>query len=279
MATKSLKPTKEKTMKGKKDTRDNFSDTTKKELARRAAHFCSAPYCIRLTIGPHSDEQKSLATGCAAHIHAAAENGPRYDPTQTPEQRKDITNGIWMCRECGDEVDKDTSKHTADQLRQWKATHEAMIAETRTKGYAASLLLLQANRATPGIAKRVIDALEDRRALWASFDAEFPDRVRLSLDYLRSGLTKLRGELADGSPLDAMLGSLIKTIHDFFQKVEHLDLARLHCNSKDPNWVFFSDSLRFFRKSIGLLLVDMIDSYSLSTSNDLKSLLPEHPCE
>lgn len=272
-----VKATKAKATKAEKDPRDNFSLATKIKLARRAAHFCSAPSCLRLTLGPHSDEEESLATGCAAHIHAAAEGGPRYDSLQTPEQRKHINNGIWMCRECGDEVDKDTSAHTADQLRQWKAAHEAMIAETRTKGYAASLVLLQANRVTPGVAKKVVDALEDRRALWVAFDAEFPDRVRMSLDYLRSTLTKLRGELADGSPLDAMLGTLLKTIRDLFQKVEHLDLARLRCDSNDPSWVFFRDALGSLRKSFGLLLGDLIAAYGLKTSDDLKSLLPEQP--
>src|SRR5690348_11981857 len=106
--------------------RDDFSEATKRTLAIRAAHFCSNPGCRKLTAGPHSDETKSLTTGHAAHIHAASPNGPRYDPNQTPAQRRAISNGLWLCRECGDIVDKDGAPHSPDRLRQWKIGHEAL---------------------------------------------------------------------------------------------------------------------------------------------------------
>jgi hypothetical protein len=98
--------------------RDEFPAATKRTLAIRAAHFCSNPECLKLTAGPHSDEGKSLSTGHAAHIHAAAPNGPRYDPHQTSAERRSIGNGLWLCRVCGDIVDKDTAPHSPDLLRQ-----------------------------------------------------------------------------------------------------------------------------------------------------------------
>lgn len=254
--------------------RDNFSDRTKKTLAIRAAHFCSDPHCLKLTAGPHSDSNKGLTTGHAAHIHAASPNGPRYDPNQTPAQRKAITNGIWLCRECGDIVDKDDSPHSASLLLQWKADHEAMIAEVRTKGYADSLTLLQSRRVEPIIAKKIIGALEDRRALWQSFDAEFPDRVRKSLDSLRSRLVDLRYELVDGSPLDHIVLSLTKTIHKFFTAVETSDLARLRCNSNDPEWRRFSDALATLRKAVGLQISNLAQAYGVTLSSDLQTLVP-----
>jgi hypothetical protein len=113
--------------------RDDFSERTKRTLAVRAAHFCSNPHCLKLTAGPHSDPSKSLSTGHAAHIHAASSKGPRYDVTQTPAQRKSIANGLWLCRECGDIVDKDNAPHTPELLRRWKTDHEAMIAEFARK--------------------------------------------------------------------------------------------------------------------------------------------------
>lgn len=255
--------------------RDEFSPTTKRTLAVRAAHFCSDPHCRKLTAGPHSDETKSLTTGHAAHIHAASENGPRYDPNQTPAQRKAISNGLWLCRECGDIVDKDDAPHSPTLLRQWKIDHEAMIAEVRTKGYAASITLLQTKRVEPAMAKKIIGALEDRRALWQTFDAEFPDRVRQSLDQLRSRFVDLRGELADGSPLDTVLLSLTKTIHAFFTAVESSDLARLRCDSNDPMWCHFSDALATLRKAMGIQIANLAAAYDVALSSDLESIAPE----
>lgn len=254
--------------------RDDFSATTKRTLAIRAAHFCSNPHCLKLTAGPHSDETKSLTTGHAAHIHAASPKGPRYDPNQTPAQRKAITNGLWLCRECGDIVDKDDAPHPPSLLSQWKTDHEAMIAEVRTKGYATSLALLQSRHVEPAAAKKIISALEDRRALWQSFDAEFPDRVRQSLDHLRSRFVDLRCELTDGSPLDQVLLSLTKTIHVFFNAVEDSDLTTLRCNSNDPEWCRFSDALATLRKAIGLQIANLAAAYGVTLSTDLKSITP-----
>lgn len=256
-------------------TRDEFSASTKRTLAVRAAHFCSNPHCLKLTAGPHSDASKSLTTGHAAHIHAAAAEGPRYDSMQTPAERKAISNGLWLCRECGDIVDKDDSPHSPQLLRQWKDDHEKMIAEVRTKGYAKSLALLQSGRIEPAIAKKIIGALEDRRALWQTFDAEFPDRVRQSLDHLRSRFVELRSELAGGSPMDQVLLSLTKTIHVFFDSVESLNLTQLRCDSNNSEWCRFSDALATLRKSVGLQIANLASAYGVMLSSDLQSLVPQ----
>jgi hypothetical protein len=254
--------------------RDNFSESTKKTLAVRAAHFCSNPKCLKLTAGPHSEASKSLTTGHAAHIHAASPNGPRYNPQQTPVQRRAIANGLWLCRECGDIVDKDESPHTPELLRQWKSDHEAMIAEVRTKGYAKSLALLQSRTLEPALAKKIIGTLEDRRVLWQTFDAEFPDRVRQSLDQLRSRFVDLRSELTQGSPIDQILLSLTKTIHTFFNAVEDSDLTRLRCDSGDPEWLRFRDALAALRKAIGLQISNLASAYGVVLTKDLQRILP-----
>jgi hypothetical protein len=254
--------------------RDEFSEATKRTLATRAAHFCSNPHCLKLTSGPHSDDLKSLTTGHAAHIHAAAPKGPRYDPNQTPQQRKAISNGLWLCRECGDIVDKDNSPHPASLLKQWKQDHEALIAEVRSKGCSQSLALLQSRRTEPAMAKKIIASLEDRRALWVTFDAEFPDRVRQSLDHLRSRFVDIRSELVDGSPLDQILLSLTKTIHVFFNAIERNDLTRLRFDSNNAEWLRFSDALATLRKVIGLQILNLANAYDVNISSDLLSIVP-----
>jgi flagellar biosynthesis regulator FlaF len=256
-------------------TRDEFTPATKRSLAIRAAHFCSNPFCLKLTAGPHSDPTKHLTTGHAAHIHAAAPKGPRYDPDQLPNQRQAISNGLWLCRECGDIVDKDTSPHSPAQLRKWKENHEEMIKEVRTKGYSKSLELLQNGAKEPQIARKIIYALEGRRALWTTFDAEFPDRVRTSLDSLRSEITMLRGEAGHGTAMSTLLSTLGKTILSFFSHLEHIDLTKLRCDAGNPEWVEFSDALLALRKSIGLQIFNVINTHDITPGDELKSILPK----
>ncbi len=62
--------------------------------------------------------------GTAAHICAAAPDGPRYDRNQTPEQRGSPDNGIWMCRDHGAAIDSKDAQYTVELLRVWKAQAE-----------------------------------------------------------------------------------------------------------------------------------------------------------
>lgn len=54
----------------------------------------------------------------------AARNGPRYDKRWSPEERKSIENGIWLCQNCAKLVDNDEERYTADALMQWKKLSE-----------------------------------------------------------------------------------------------------------------------------------------------------------
>jgi hypothetical protein len=108
--------------------RDDFSAETKRILAQRAAYICSNPDCRNNTIGPHSDPAKSLSTGIASHICAAAQGGPRYDPNQTTEERQNIANGVWLCATCSPLVDRDVKLYPAELLRKWRREHEQWVS-------------------------------------------------------------------------------------------------------------------------------------------------------
>jgi hypothetical protein len=107
--------------------RDDFPQSVKTPLGQRAGYLCSNPDCRRPTAGPHSDPKKALITGEAAHICAAAIGGPRYDANQTPEQRKAITNAIWLCGDCNKKVDTDWKLWPAEKLHAMKEQHEKWI--------------------------------------------------------------------------------------------------------------------------------------------------------
>jgi hypothetical protein len=103
--------------------RDNFSKTVIAQVGERVSWICSNPDCRKFTRGKRSDAGV-LNLGVAAHIHAAAPGGARYDPAQTIEQRRSITNAIWLCRFCGTLVDDDEVAYPAPLLREWKAQAE-----------------------------------------------------------------------------------------------------------------------------------------------------------
>lgn len=105
--------------------RDEFPAQVKEALAKRVAFLCSRPGCGQTTSGPHLDVTKAVNLGVAAHIAAAAAQGPRYDPSMTREQRIGIDNGIWLCLPCSTLIDRDFDRYSSGELHRWKADAEA----------------------------------------------------------------------------------------------------------------------------------------------------------
>jgi hypothetical protein len=100
--------------------RDNFSKQTVIEIAKGVGWRCSNPDCMRPTVAANEAHDDTLIIADAAHICAASQEGPRYDPTQTPAQRRAKENGIWLCKVCARLVDLDPAKYTVDVLLKWK---------------------------------------------------------------------------------------------------------------------------------------------------------------
>lgn len=123
---------------------DDFSDGVKKALADRVGHLCSNPECRALTSGPQEDPTKAVNLGVAAHITAASEGGPRYDPGLLAEDRSASSNGIWLCQNCAKLIDNDPARFTVDVLREWKSDAEAE-AKYRVGKTATSVVRGQSN--------------------------------------------------------------------------------------------------------------------------------------
>lgn len=104
--------------------RDDFLPSVRELLAKRVGYRCSNPGCRQPTSGPQEDQSKVVNVGVASHITAASADGPRYDPSLTPEQRKAPANGIWLCQKCGKLVDNDPIRYTVENLLEWKRTAE-----------------------------------------------------------------------------------------------------------------------------------------------------------
>lgn len=125
------------------NARDDFDKRTKDTLAKRAGFVCSNPQCRRATSGPHSDPTGTVNIGVAAHITAASPGGPRFDSGLTPAERRQITNGIWLCQSCAKLVDTDVGTFTVGILTQWKAAaeqHARNLIEQKLRDGWASVL-------------------------------------------------------------------------------------------------------------------------------------------
>ncbi len=110
--------------------RDDFSAGTKLELARRVGNRCSNPNCRTITTGPHTDDSKSISVGEASHITAASPGGKRFDASLTPDQRKAISNGIWLCEKCAKLIDTDEERYSVQFLIRWKeGAEDAALAD------------------------------------------------------------------------------------------------------------------------------------------------------
>ena len=124
--------------------RDDFTKPTIETLAKRVGYRCSNPNCRQLTSGPRTVSDKAINVGEAAHITAAAPDGPRFDPTLSSEERRSIDNGIWLCSKCAKLIDSDTTRYTIDLLQRWKhLSEEAALLEIEARGVGGRDLILR----------------------------------------------------------------------------------------------------------------------------------------
>lgn len=94
-----------------------------KLLYVRSGNVCAFPDCEHPIF---NDEGLYIAQLC--HIKAANEGGPRYDQSQTDEERRAIENLLFMCYRHHKETD-DILKFPAEKLLEIKLNHESNYTE------------------------------------------------------------------------------------------------------------------------------------------------------
>ena len=105
----------------------DFNQKTIDTLAKRASYRCSNPDCRRATVGPNADPTKSTLIGEAAHINGARPQSKRYISSMIDAARAEITNGIWLCRNCHKLIDADDIRYTSNLLFAWREKHESFV--------------------------------------------------------------------------------------------------------------------------------------------------------
>lgn len=113
-------------------SRDDFSETDKIILAKRAGYKCSFPGCGQETVGPSRESDNSVSSiGVACHITAASpgRGARRYASGISKKHRAStFENGIWMCQTHSKLIDTDEKRFTTEKLFAWKR-----IAEKRAE--------------------------------------------------------------------------------------------------------------------------------------------------
>ena len=122
--------------------RDEFSEKTKTAVAARASWHCSFPGCAKPTVGPSEEASDGvIMIGKAAHISGAApgKGSRRYNVAMSPEERRSITNAIWLCAYHADVVDRDEVTYSTEKLHAMKRGHEARWGEMVRSGQGHDL--------------------------------------------------------------------------------------------------------------------------------------------
>ncbi|MDO5978941.1 hypothetical protein [Flavivirga spongiicola] len=90
-----------------------------KSLFAKSGNLCAFENCKNTLIDDEGD-----VLGEVAHIEAASENGPRYNPNSDDEYRRSFNNLILLCERHHNIVDKKPQKYTTDYLTQLKEGHQ-----------------------------------------------------------------------------------------------------------------------------------------------------------
>ncbi len=93
--------------------------TTVKALFARCRNRCAFPGCSAPIV-----EDSGTATGIICHIRARSIGGPRYDNTQTDEQRHAYENLILMCGRHSKVIDSEPRRYTVKLLTTLKREHD-----------------------------------------------------------------------------------------------------------------------------------------------------------
>lgn len=121
----------------------NIRPTTHNLLwARAAGHceICGKDVTRDLVMG------NALKAAQVAHIKADGELGPRYDPSQSEEDRNSIDNLMLLCHTCHKLIDDHPEKYSVEKLQHRKKQYESSVknAVDSLRPHAVNIVILTA---------------------------------------------------------------------------------------------------------------------------------------
>ena len=115
-----------------------LTDKTIKRLFAMSGNICGFPGCSLPIV-----ESAGTITGEICHIKARSLGGPRFDETQSEEERNGFDNLILLCRRHHKVVDSQPDVYSVEALQEHKVIHETTVgrSEQATDGFYAKILL------------------------------------------------------------------------------------------------------------------------------------------
>jgi len=157
----------------------------------------------------------------------------------TPDERRSLSNGIWLCYTCAKLIDSDKSAYTTEKLHEWRQDAETaakLALEQRRSTYTGDLgVFVEAQRLMPElIAEMIMDTKEDDTSLIR----EFVVRISKKVTYCAGGKPRLYYYEDEHYNLLNMLdwmeeGSLITCISRRFENSPPV----YHFNQEFYNWL------------------------------------------
>ena len=119
-----------------------YKRATIRRLDTLSGNQCASPDCTRELIA--RDNESIISKIC--HIEAASDNGPRFNPDMTDDERRHFNNLILLCDECHTIIDNKNNekKYPVELLREWKLNHESKKLSSLNSN--TSLLRMAINR-------------------------------------------------------------------------------------------------------------------------------------
>lgn len=203
-----------------------FSDAVKADVAARSAYFCNNPRCNRLLRAPlDQNNTGALKLGQVAHINGNAHTSERHECHTDPSKRSEMLNAIFLCGACHEMIDKrgavsKASGFSADEIRQWRDDHYKLVQEALTGNYDLFSLARRQSQAAEN-ARGLLEEMDDKRALFASFYMENWDHVATSMTGFRKRLTRIQRDSLKGDPVRPSAADIKKIIHQFLDDLEN----------------------------------------------------------
>ena len=103
-------------------TRHNPTFDTLRALFAKSGNRCAFPGCNSVLVN-----ERNLFVGQACHIEAASQEGPRFNESQSIDQRRSYDNLILLCYPHHIEIDHDSASYPSSRLKELKRQHERSI--------------------------------------------------------------------------------------------------------------------------------------------------------
>jgi hypothetical protein len=127
----------------KEDCLSKPTEATIKQLFAFSGNQCAFPGCSLPIV-----ESIGTITGEICHIRAQSEGGPRFDKTQTNEERHGFANLVLLCRRHHKMVDAEPDVYSGEALEEIKSIREKEMGrpEQATDSFYAKILLSDLRR-------------------------------------------------------------------------------------------------------------------------------------